>query len=65
MSAPVYCSFCGKPNHEVLVLIAGPSVGICAECVDLCAQIVAEKRAALPCPWLPEDLASWLAGAVA
>jgi ClpX C4-type zinc finger len=34
-----YCSFCGKSQDEVLKLIAGPTVFICNECVDLCAEI--------------------------
>jgi predicted RNase H-like HicB family nuclease len=38
-----YCSFCGKSQHEVPKLIAGPSVFICNECVDLCSEIVEEK----------------------
>lgn len=37
------CSFCMKPNTEVRKLIAGPGVYICDECVDLCAQIVADE----------------------
>jgi hypothetical protein len=36
----LYCSFCGKSQHEVKKLIAGPSVYICDECVDLCVDIV-------------------------
>ena len=36
----LYCSFCGKPQHEVKKLIAGPSVFICNECVELCDYIV-------------------------
>src|ERR1700719_5341526 len=36
----LYCSFCGKNQHEVLKLIAGPDVYICDECVDLCTDIV-------------------------
>jgi ClpX C4-type zinc finger/Glyoxalase superfamily protein len=36
----LYCSFCGKSQHEVRKLIAGPAVNICDECVDLCADIV-------------------------
>jgi len=40
----LYCSFCGKNNHEVLLLIAGPTVFICDECIDLCTEIVAAKR---------------------
>ncbi len=34
------CSFCGKSQHEVLALIAGPSVFICEECTDLCIGIL-------------------------
>jgi len=36
----LYCSFCGKSQHEVRKLIAGPTVFICDECVDLCTDIV-------------------------
>jgi hypothetical protein len=36
----LYCSFCGKSQHEVQKLIAGPGVFICDECVDLCTDIV-------------------------
>ncbi len=39
----LYCSFCGKSQHEVRKLIAGPSVYICDECVDLCADIIREE----------------------
>ena len=43
-SAPtLYCSFCGKSQHEVAKLIAGPSVFICDECVDLCDGIVSDQ----------------------
>jgi ATP-dependent Clp protease ATP-binding subunit ClpX len=38
----LYCSFCGKSQHEVRKLIAGPSVFICDECVDLCNDIIRE-----------------------
>lgn len=38
----LYCSFCGKSQHEVRKLIAGPSVFICEECVDLCNEIIRE-----------------------
>ncbi|MFB1011999.1 MAG: ATP-dependent Clp protease ATP-binding subunit ClpX, partial [Thiopseudomonas sp.] len=38
----MYCSFCGKSQHEVRKLIAGPSVFICEECVDLCLDIIRE-----------------------
>ncbi len=55
----LYCSFCGKSQHEVRKLIAGPSVFICDECVELCNDIIREeikeiapkqKRDALPKP---------------
>ncbi len=39
----LYCSFCGKSQHEVKKLIAGPSVFICDECVDLCNDIISEE----------------------
>jgi len=39
----LYCSFCGKSQHEVRKLIAGPSVFICDECVDLCNDIITEE----------------------
>jgi len=39
----LYCSFCGKSQHEVRKLIAGPSVYICDECVDLCNDIIREE----------------------
>ena len=39
----LYCSFCGKSQHEVKKLIAGPSVFICNECVDLCNDIITEE----------------------
>ena len=56
----LYCSFCGKSQHEVRKLIAGPSVYICDECVDLCNDIIREEikevaphreRSALPTPY--------------
>lgn len=55
----LYCSFCGKSQHEVRKLIAGPSVYICDECVELCKDIIREEvkeiaphreRSALPTP---------------
>ena len=39
----LYCSFCGKSQHEVKKLIAGPSVFICDECVDLCNDIIRDE----------------------
>jgi len=44
----LYCSFCGKSQHEVKKLIAGPSVFICDECIDLCTDIITEEIAKLP-----------------
>lgn len=54
----LYCSFCGKSQHEVRKLIAGPSVYICDECVELCNDIIREElqeaslseRESLPSP---------------
>ena len=39
----LYCSFCGKNQHEVNKLVAGPAVFICDECIDLCTDIVDEQ----------------------
>lgn len=41
--ATLYCSFCGKSQHEVKKLIAGPTVFICDECVELCMDIIKEE----------------------
>ena len=41
----LYCSFCGKSQHEVRKLIAGPSVFICDECIELCNDIIREEGA--------------------
>ena len=38
------CSFCGKSQHEVRKLIAGPTVFICDECVELCMEIIREEN---------------------
>jgi ATP-dependent Clp protease ATP-binding subunit ClpX len=56
----LYCSFCGKSQHEVKKLIAGPSVFVCDECIELCNEIIrdelpsgtegAEARGELPTP---------------
>src|ERR1700690_3085049 len=40
----LYCSFCGKSQHEVRKLIAGPTVFICDECVELCMEIIREEN---------------------
>ncbi|MBH9577814.1 ATP-dependent Clp protease ATP-binding subunit ClpX [Inhella proteolytica] len=47
----LYCSFCGKSQHEVKKLIAGPSVFICDECIELCNDIIRDEVAA-PAPAL-------------
>jgi ATP-dependent Clp protease ATP-binding subunit ClpX len=44
----LYCSFCGKSQHEVKKLIAGPSVFICDECIDLCNEIIRDEMPAEP-----------------
>lgn len=40
----LYCSFCGKSQHDVRKLFAGPTVFICNECVDLCGAIMKEEQ---------------------
>src|SRR6267154_2501286 len=40
----LYCSFCGKNQHEVRKLVAGPAVYICDECVELCKDIIGEEN---------------------
>ena len=52
----LYCSFCGKSQHEVKKLIAGPSVFICDECIELCNDIIRDEvpaDAATPRPPRP------------
>ncbi|MFC3908145.1 ATP-dependent Clp protease ATP-binding subunit ClpX [Legionella dresdenensis] len=44
----LYCSFCGKSQHEVKKLIAGPSVFVCDECVELCNDIIREESHETP-----------------
>ena len=52
----LYCSFCGKSQHEVKKLIAGPSVFICDECNDLCNDIIRDETAAEPTGKSARDL---------
>jgi ATP-dependent Clp protease ATP-binding subunit ClpX len=53
----LYCSFCGKSQHEVRKLIAGPSVFICDECIELCNDIIREEsRAEAPGKGAKSDL---------
>ena len=68
----LYCSFCGKSQHEVRKLIAGPSVYVCDECVELCNDIIREeiqeispieKSEALPSPMeIRENLDDYVIG---
>lgn len=68
----LYCSFCGKSQHEVRKLIAGPSVFVCDECVELCNDIIREEiseispkesKEALPSPRdIREDLDDYVIG---
>ena len=44
----LYCSFCGKSQHDVRQLIAGPTVFICDECIKQCADIIRQKEDAAP-----------------
>ena len=44
----LFCSFCGKSQHEVRKLIAGPTVFICDECVELCMDIIKEENKTVP-----------------
>jgi ATP-dependent Clp protease ATP-binding subunit ClpX len=46
----LYCSFCGKSQHEVKKLIAGPSVFICDECIELCNDIIRDEAPASDAP---------------
>ncbi|WP_297819602.1 ATP-dependent protease ATP-binding subunit ClpX [uncultured Paraglaciecola sp.] len=52
----LYCSFCGKSQHEVRKLIAGPSVFICDECVDLCNDIIREEIKEIAPKKIQDDL---------
>lgn len=49
----LYCSFCGKSQHEVKKLIAGPSVFVCDECIELCNDILKEETHELPAETQP------------
>jgi len=57
----LHCSFCGKSPEEVHRLIAGPTVYICDECIDLCNEILLEEGVAAPREvrkrlWTPKEL---------
>ena len=57
---PLRCSFCGKTQDEVKKIIAGPTVYICDECIDLCNDIMEEewqKDRAIDLQHLPVDVA--------
>ncbi len=49
----LYCSFCGKSQHAVEKLIAGPKVFICNECVDVCMGVLGENR-----EWCDKEIAN-------
>jgi ClpX C4-type zinc finger protein len=49
----LYCSFCGKSQHEVARLIAGPKVHICDACVAACIEILGDDR-----PWCDDQIAA-------
>ena len=53
----LYCSFCGKSQHEVKKLIAGPSVFVCDECIELCNEIIRDE---LPASTVAKDARSEL-----
>jgi ATP-dependent Clp protease ATP-binding subunit ClpX len=53
-----YCSFCGKSEHEVRKLIAGPTVFICDECVELCVDIIRTADKSTVTTESPEEIAS-------
>jgi ATP-dependent Clp protease ATP-binding subunit ClpX len=63
----LYCSFCGKSQHEVKKLIAGPSVFICDECIDLCNEIIRDElpvgelavKGQAICPRRPKSRPIW------
>ena len=50
----LHCNFCGKSQHEVRKLIAGPSVYVCDECVELCNDIIREELQSPPKKCKPE-----------
>ncbi|HET6519800.1 MAG TPA: ClpX C4-type zinc finger protein, partial [Geminicoccaceae bacterium] len=57
----LYCSFCGKSQHDVKKLIAGPNVFVCNECVELCADIIKEedkktRRSSSPSVMTPTEI---------
>ena len=45
MMRTLYCSFCGKDQYHVASLFAGPKIHICDECVEICIEILGQKRA--------------------
>jgi hypothetical protein len=64
----LYCSFCGKSQHEVKKLIAGPSVFVCDECIELCNEIIRDelpagngwkRTRAANCPRRPKSRPIW------
>ena len=60
----LYCSFCGKSQNEVRKLIAGPSVFICNECVDLCNDIIREEIQEIGSPEIAANMRILYGGSV-
>jgi ATP-dependent Clp protease ATP-binding subunit ClpX len=46
MESETECSFCGRPPEEIEYYVEGPDVIICSLCIDLCAEVLADERAA-------------------
>lgn len=53
--ALLQCSFCGKNQHQVVKLIAGPGVYICDQCIDLCNEIIAQEAGEREGPVTPTE----------
>lgn len=51
--APLYCSFCGKSDHEVWTLIRGPAVCICDDCIELCVWFIAGRSLTIASVTIP------------
>jgi hypothetical protein len=60
-----HCSFCGKPHNQVKKMIAGPSVCICNECIDICNEIISDgnlSAGTMTCPLCrqPDKVANFI-----
>lgn len=65
MGRTLTCSFCGKSEHEVEKLVAGPSVFICDGCVAIAARVMEDADGATPRPALWRRLVAWARGLIA